>query len=101
MVPQENLGSLSFSLFSLKGSFVEYSSDLQDKGGEKKPTKTVINLTVVVERNSICVPREGLCFMIQQRLDDTTPFELVPNSIETHSSGKQSHSILQLTKLLL
>lgn len=100
MVPQEYLGSLSFSLFSLKGSLVEWSSDLQDKGGEKT-LRTVINLTVVVERNSICVPREGLCFMIQQRLDATRPSELVPNSIETQSSGKQSHLILQLTKLLL
>lgn len=38
--------------------------------------------------------------MIQQMLDATRLFELVPNSIETHSSGKQSHN-LQLTKLLL
>lgn len=64
------------------------------KGEEKNPTNTVINLTVVVERNSVCVPREGLCFMILQRLDATRPFELVPSAIKTHSSGKQSHLIL-------
>lgn len=67
----------------------------------KHPTNTVINLTAVVERNAICVPREGLCFMIQQRLDASRLFELVPNSIETNNTGKQSRLILQLTKCLL
>lgn len=75
-------------------------SDLQDNE-KKHPIDTVINLTVVVEKRAIFVPREGLCFMIQQRLDASRLSELVPNSIETHSSGKQRHLILQLAKHLL
>lgn len=97
MVPQENLSSLSFSLFSLKRQFSRIELRFTGQRGRKNPTNAVINLSVVVESNSICVPREGLCFMIQQRLDATRPFELVPNSIETHSSGKRSHLILQST----